>query len=87
MSHPKHDHFSHVPKEIKIGLVIVSTSRFDEQLKGLTSTDRSIPIFREKLSCYQSEVVKVDFIIAYERIIPDEKNHIENALNDLKITH
>jgi len=71
------DHKSKGKKEIKISLVIVSTSRFDEVQKKLPNTDKTIPLVKDILK-------DVDSIsLTHTEIIPDDTTYIENTLKKL----
>ena len=72
-----HNHLKNVPKIIKIGIVIVSTSRYNEVTENKPSTDRSLPIIRDILSDYKSEKVNTTFRIEFEKIVADDANQIK----------
>jgi molybdenum cofactor biosynthesis protein B len=64
-------------KLIKISLVVISTSRFDEIKKGIPSTDKTIPLVNEILKNSSS------IMLSHSEIIPDDQEYIKNSLNKL----
>ncbi len=75
-----HNHLKNVPIIIKIGIVIVSTSRYNELTENKPSTDRSLPIIRDILSDYKSEKVNTTFRIEFEKIIADNPDQIKEII-------
>ncbi len=62
---------------IKIALIVVSTSRFDEVKNNVVSTDKTIPKVKEILK--NNDRILLD----YTKIIPDSAKQIESILNEL----
>lgn len=71
-----HNHLKNVPKIIKIGIVIVSTSRYNEIKEKKPSTDRSLPIIRDIITKYKFENEITSFKIEFEKIVADNVEHI-----------
>ena len=71
------DHKSKGKKLIKISLVVISTSRFDEIKKKIPSTDKTIPLVNEILNNSDS------ISLIHSEIIPDDQEYIKNSLNKL----
>jgi molybdenum cofactor biosynthesis protein B len=77
-----HDHLKNVPKIIKIGIVIVSSSRYNEFKEDKPSTDRSLPIIRNLLSGYKSEKANTTFKIEFEKIVADDAEQIKEIIQN-----
>ncbi len=60
-----------------LALIIVSTSRFEEQEKGFPSSDKTIPAVKELLINYPSINLK------FTSIIPDSKEHLKEIFDVL----
>lgn len=65
------------PEIVNIALVIVSTSRFEEQEKGMQSSDKTIPLVKQILDENPSFKLHNSFIIS------DSPEQIKTALNRL----
>ncbi len=71
-------HKSKGPKEIKITLVIVSTSRYKELMEGKVSSDKTIPLVTSILKEYES------ISLSSSMIVSDDEAQIKKAINKLK---
>ncbi|MFX0188334.1 MAG: molybdenum cofactor biosynthesis protein B [Candidatus Hodarchaeota archaeon] len=71
------EHKKKAPELVKIALVIVSTSRFEEMQKGKTSTDKTIPLVKEVLKD------NPNFLLSKSEIVADSSEQIKNVLNKL----
>jgi len=69
------EHKKKGPEIVNIALVIVSTSRFQEQQEGLETTDKTIPLVRDILSGNQS------ISLIENEIVPDNSFKIKEILN------
>ncbi len=65
------------PEKIKIALVIVSTSRFDEKISGEMNTDKTIPLVKQLLQEYPN------YSLIATDIIPDSEVQIKKILEKL----
>ena len=71
------EHKKKGPEIVKIALIIVSTTRYNEILKGITSSDKTIPLVKQILIDHPEILLNVVEIIA------DDANQIKHALNNL----
>ena len=76
-----HNHLKHVPDKIKVGIVIVSTTRFNEKINNFPSSDKCTPIIKKILSEYKFEELNTKYVIEHELIIADDPKAIINSLN------
>jgi len=65
------------PKEIKIALVIVSTTRFDEIQRNKETTDKTIPLVKQILEGHPS------ILLVNSEIVPDDPEQIKWVLAKL----
>ncbi|MFX1593229.1 MAG: molybdenum cofactor biosynthesis protein B [Promethearchaeota archaeon] len=65
------EHKKKAPKRINLALIIVSTSRFNENKSGETSSDKTIPKVKRLLQDEKS------ISLTFTRIIPDSEDHIK----------
>jgi molybdenum cofactor biosynthesis protein B len=71
------EHKSKGKELLNIGLVVISTSRFDEIKKGIPNTDKTIPLVKDILTSSDS------ISLIHTEIIPDDQEYIKNSLNKL----
>jgi len=74
--HEEHKHKAEEKKELRIALVIVSTSRHNEYQNQQIASDKTIPLVQELLY-KESKIVLKD-----TKIIPDDSNRIEASLEE-----
>ncbi|MFX1503975.1 MAG: molybdenum cofactor biosynthesis protein B [Promethearchaeota archaeon] len=73
-----HDqHKEKAPNEIKLALIIVSTSRFLEMKTGKKTSDKTIPKVERLLNG------DLSISLAFTEIIPDSEEHINKILTEL----
>ncbi len=70
-------HKKEAPKRVNIALIIVSTSRFQEQENGIVKTDKTIPMVKEIIG-KRSEISLLSV-----SIVPDSRENIHNSLLEL----
>ncbi|TXT65262.1 MAG: Molybdenum cofactor biosynthesis protein B [Promethearchaeota archaeon] len=74
--HEEHKHEADKKKKLRIALIIVSTSRFEELETQKETTDETIPLVQELL--YKEAKISLKETM----IIPDSADHVEAALID-----
>ncbi len=67
-------HKKNSPEIIKLALIVVSTSRFNEKESGKRNTDKTIPKVKRVLKDSKS------ISLTFSEIIPDSEEHINNIL-------
>ncbi|MGV9205872.1 MAG: MogA/MoaB family molybdenum cofactor biosynthesis protein [Promethearchaeia archaeon] len=72
--HKKHRSDAKKIKNVNLGLVVVSTSRYEEEKRKEQSSDKTIPLVREILNGKQ------DISLTYTKIIPDNETKLKNIL-------
>lgn len=72
--HEMHKHQG--PKELNIGLIVVSTTRYNELLNGKTSSDKTIPAVENVLSQFPN--IKLIF----SEIIPDSEEFLDKTFHE-----
>jgi molybdenum cofactor biosynthesis protein B len=72
--HEQHKH--HAPKNIKLALVIVSTSRHKEKILGKVSSDKTVNKVKQIFLSH-------DIILESINIVPDSENEIKQVLENL----
>lgn len=80
--HSKLEMLKYCPRVIEIGVVIVSTTRFNEIKTTQPSSDRSLPIFRNVLNNYTQFIQDIQYHIKFEKIISDEQFQIEDLIKN-----
>ncbi|MBY8981640.1 MAG: molybdenum cofactor biosynthesis protein MoaB [Candidatus Lokiarchaeota archaeon] len=63
------------PKMVRLALVVVSTSRFEEKQLGKESSDKTIPLVKDILEKHN------DISLIQSKIIPDSNKYIKVILN------
>ena len=71
------EHKSKGLKELKVALVVVSTTRFEELQEGKESTDKTIPLATSILNEYES------ISLSSSSIVSDDSTQIKEFLNKL----
>lgn len=84
-SKAKHSHLVDCPKEITIGAVIVSSSRYKELQEGKPLSDKSLPVFRKVFGKPSFLDTDAKYILKFEKIIPDDPSQIEKIIKDFAI--
>ncbi|MBN2156332.1 MAG: molybdenum cofactor biosynthesis protein MoaB [Candidatus Lokiarchaeota archaeon] len=84
-SKAKREHLIDCPKQVNIGLIIVSTSRTREIRNNLPCTDQNIPLMKEILSRPIELDVDTTYNISFATIIPDDADEILTIMR--KHTH
>ncbi len=79
-SKAKREHLLDCPKNVNIGIVIVSTSRTNEIRNNLPCTDENIPFMNEILSRPMHLDVDTRYIVSFSTIISDEENEINQII-------
>lgn len=74
--HEEHKHKAEEKKELKIALIIVSTSRHEEDQNQQITSDKTIPLVQELLY-KESKILLKD-----SKIIPDDADRIESSLEE-----
>ncbi|MFO8018291.1 MAG: molybdenum cofactor biosynthesis protein B [Promethearchaeia archaeon] len=75
--HKKHKSDAKKLKSINLGLVVVSTSRYNEIQDQKESSDKTIPILRQILA------KKHDISLTYTKIIPDNVKKLKDILKQV----
>ncbi|MBN1803195.1 MAG: molybdenum cofactor biosynthesis protein MoaB [Candidatus Lokiarchaeota archaeon] len=70
-------HKKEAPSKVNIALIIVSTSRFQEQENGEVKTDKTIPLVRDILE------KNSNITLLSVSIVPDSREKIHNSLIEL----
>ncbi|TFF85107.1 MAG: MogA/MoaB family molybdenum cofactor biosynthesis protein [Promethearchaeota archaeon] len=78
--HEKHKHEAKSKKNLKMGLVIVSSSRYEELQNQKESSDKTIPVVRELLNN------EINIQLEITEIVPDSAEHIESSISKLSET-
>jgi molybdenum cofactor biosynthesis protein B len=81
-SKAKREHLLDCPKKVKIGIIIVSTSRTHEIQHKLPSTDENIPLMKKILSRPMQLDVDTQYSVSFSVIIPDDKDEITKIIHD-----
>ena len=71
------EHKKKGPDVVKIALIVVSTTRYNELIDGKPSTDKTIPAVKQILLNHP------EISLSVVEIIADDANQIKNALNNL----
>jgi molybdenum cofactor biosynthesis protein B len=79
-SKAKREHLVDCPKIVKIGIIIVSTSRANEIRNNLPCSDKNISLMREILSRPIQLDVDTSYTISFSKIIPDNKEEITRII-------
>ncbi|TFF95687.1 MAG: molybdenum cofactor biosynthesis protein MoaB [Promethearchaeota archaeon] len=64
---PHEEHKAKGPASVSIGVVVVSTSRYEEKLKGEHSSDKTLPIVKKTLEGFPNIHLKKTQIIADDK--------------------
>ncbi len=81
-SKAKREHLLDCPKEVNIGIIIVSTSRTNEIRNKLPCSDENIPLMKEILTRPMQLDVDSQYLISFATIIPDDKDEITKILDE-----
>ncbi len=89
-SKAKREHLIDCPKQVNIGVIIVSTSRYKELQNKQPSTEKNIPLIKDILSRPMILDVDTRYIISFTTIIPDKKEEIlrilqKTSLDDIHV--
>jgi molybdenum cofactor biosynthesis protein B len=79
-SKAKREHLLDCPKIVKIGVIIVSTSRAKEIRNKIPCTDENIPLITEILSHPMKLDVDTKYTISFSTIIPDDPYEINQII-------
>lgn len=74
--HEEHKHEAKEKKELKIALIVVSTSRYDELKSQKETSDKTIPLVQELLK-NESKISLSD-----KKIIPDSADYVNSSLDE-----
>ncbi|TFG18105.1 MAG: molybdenum cofactor biosynthesis protein MoaB [Promethearchaeota archaeon] len=81
-SKAKREHLLDCPKNVNIGIIIVSTSRTNEIRNDLPCTEENIPLMKEILARPLQLEVDSQYLISFTTIIPDEQDEITKILDE-----
>ena len=80
-SKAKREHLLDCPKQVNIGIIIVSTSRTNEIKNNLPCSDRNIPLMKDILSRPLHLDVDTIYKVIFNTIIPDDHDEITRIID------